>query len=373
MPGQVIRAHEAFEAECAKCHKRFARSAQPALCVACHDAIARDVRDQRLHGHVAAQPCSGCHTDHVGRDARVVAVDAVTFDHARTRFPLSRPHQRVPCARCHATTGSAAVDYAQPLSRRCLACHRDSDVHQAQTAGDCQACHTDQGWSDLGRFQHDRTAFPLGSGRHRDVPCRQCHAVDHLFAVERSRCVDCHGRDGGLPAGHRVQYGADCARCHDDRGWTPRRFDHAGETGYALRGKHQRVKCAGCHADAGPYGSRSALAQAGCPGCEKENTIARVHESVVAGTCRGCHTESNCEGVRTGFATAMAAARPTGGTLRCASCHLSGSRARISAPRPNRACVNCHYRDDAQIGHAGRLGTQCESCHDEGGWKPWHG
>ena len=44
MPGELIRGHEKAEADCANCHVRFDRAAQPRLCMACYKEVGQDVR-----------------------------------------------------------------------------------------------------------------------------------------------------------------------------------------------------------------------------------------------------------------------------------------------------------------------------------------
>ncbi|MEQ1563035.1 MAG: cytochrome c3 family protein, partial [Nitrospiraceae bacterium] len=66
MPGQVIEGHAKWEEDCAKCHKRFDKGAQNALCQECHKDIRKDVEQkQGSHGRFKEQrDCKSCHTEH---------------------------------------------------------------------------------------------------------------------------------------------------------------------------------------------------------------------------------------------------------------------------------------------------------------------
>ena len=78
MPGPVIQAHAEFERECESCHAKLDRDQQNKLCTDCHDHndIAKDiVSGKGFHGKnpaVKGEQCSHCHSDHEGREARVV-------------------------------------------------------------------------------------------------------------------------------------------------------------------------------------------------------------------------------------------------------------------------------------------------------------
>ncbi|MDH3371043.1 MAG: cytochrome C, partial [Gammaproteobacteria bacterium] len=47
MPGKVIEGHAELEGDCKKCHVRFKKSAQNALCLDDHKTIARDVSQKQ--------------------------------------------------------------------------------------------------------------------------------------------------------------------------------------------------------------------------------------------------------------------------------------------------------------------------------------
>ena len=103
---------------CAGCHTPADSASGPVFrvthtaCAACH------ARDDPHHGQFAGRACEGCHV--------TAAFAQVTFDHARTRYPLDGAHARVSCASCHrletAADGSTFRRYT-PLGTACRDCH----------------------------------------------------------------------------------------------------------------------------------------------------------------------------------------------------------------------------------------------------------
>src|SRR5215469_6845265 len=72
MPGKVILGHAKYEQDCDKCHVKFNKAAQDALCSDCHKEIAQDVRAKTgYHGRIKTESCRSCHTDHKGRDVNI--------------------------------------------------------------------------------------------------------------------------------------------------------------------------------------------------------------------------------------------------------------------------------------------------------------
>ena len=46
-PGDLIQGHIKVDKECAQCHKKFDKAAQPTLCKDCHKDIAKDITEIR--------------------------------------------------------------------------------------------------------------------------------------------------------------------------------------------------------------------------------------------------------------------------------------------------------------------------------------
>jgi hypothetical protein len=132
---------------------------------------------------------------------------------------------------------------------------------------------------------------------------------------------------------------ADCGNCHD-----------------RTNRSRQRELCLSCHKDVatdlrerrGFHGRRPEIGSAQCSTCHSDHRgrAARITPQAAAGFDHG----------RTDFAL-------TGGhrQVACAACHVAGKRFREAAS----GCVDCHRRQEP---HAGKLGTDCASCHDTRDW-----
>ncbi len=353
MPGQVIKGHAKYEADCRKCHVRFNREAQTGLCLDCHKAIARDVAQRRkFHGRQAGKACRDCHTDHKGRDAKIDPVNASTFDHRQTEFLLRGAHAspKIQCRACH-VPGRKFRE--APLE--CFSCHRKDDKHKGRLGTGCADCHTATSWKQT-RFNHSKTRFPLRN-KHADVPCRKCHA-DPGFKGAPLACSQCHQKDDRAK-GHHGKFGTRCETCHTDKGWRSTIFEHARDAKYPLRGRHATVKCAACHTG---MLYRDKLPQA-CVACHRRDDEKRGHHGKLGTKCERCHNE------RSWKASSFNHDRDTKYPLRgrharvqCSACHAGNAFTAKLATE----CAACHRRNDV---HKGQLGARCESCHSEVSWK----
>lgn len=373
MPGEVIRGHKEWETACGKCHKRFDREAQSALCLACHDDIRADIRDRRFHGYIAQMPCNSCHSDHKGRDAQIVHLDEATFNHDQTRYKLREGHARVKrCLDCHVKKLKGITSFFARAPLDCTTCHKRDDVHKGEFSTDCDTCHNESDWKRATEFDHEKTEFPLRTGKHIDAKCKACHRVANLFKVARQLCIDCHKKDRELTPEHRKRYGDHCEDCHSDRSWQEIHFRHDLDTDYPLKAKHQKVKCDACHLLEGEIHSEGGWRASDCAVCEQSKGIAQQHIRGFAGKCWNCHQDMTCRAIRgrhsmTGRHLELGAGSP----LQCKDCHLSDKRARYSAKKIKAMCVTCHEKEDMEKGHKGGLGENCEACHNEKGWNPW--
>lgn len=351
MPGPVIQGHAKYEGECRKCHVPFERAAQDGLCRDCHKEVAADVRDKRgHHGRMPPQSCRSCHTDHKGRDARIVRLDERSFDHKLTDFPLLGAHgsPKLKCASCH-----------QPARKHreapgtCNGCHRKDDVHKGRLGEDCAQCHADARWTET-TFDHDRTKFALRA-KHDGPKCDACHR-DQTFKDAPLACVACHRKDDD-DKGHKGRYGDKCQGCHDDRGWKPSIFNHDADTKYALRGRHRATKCESCHV-ANPYREKLAT---DCVACHRKDD---KHRDSLGPKCADCHTEQSWAVPRFDHDKTRYPLRGRHADVECKSCHTSA----VFKEAPM-TCIGCHRRDDEAKGHKGRFGDACGDCHTERRWK----
>lgn len=416
MPGPVIQGHAEFESDCNACHVSFDKAGLSNQCLDCHTEIRTDRNlGTGFHGKspiASIMACNSCHTDHIGRDADIINLQADRFNHHHTNFPLEGRHSALACSSCH-TPGESYRD-AEP---RCASCHQDDDVHRGALGTDCQTCHQPQSWHQRLPFDHAETGFPLkglhgevacsschagqvyeisatdcvschqaadvhagkngqncatchsedGWGKrsfdhdttqfplrfkHAEAPCRACHTDGVVAETTPMECSDCHGNDDV----HQGRNGDQCQTCHQSSGWDRIRFDHARETGFPLTGKHHQVACTSCHS-----GALTEPLPRDCRSCHAADDIHRSPDMQVCATCHvtdGWHIITRFEHDLTHF--------PLVGmhqVVACQSCHIGNQ---FTGTPSN--CVSCHKEDDY---HRGALGTECSSCHTPNAWNLW--
>lgn len=347
-PGKLVQAHVKLENDCAQCHVKFDRKAQDGLCMSCHKEVGSDMRARAgFHGRNKPQACNVCHTDHKGRGAQIVLLDKKQFDHNQTDYALRNKHQKVECEKCHV----AGKKYRE-APQECNACHRKDDVHKGSLGPKCADCHSDVGWKETTRFDHDKTRFSL-TGKHVDVKCSGCHKTSEYKDTPRT-CIGCHRKDDDQK-GHKGQFGEKCETCHDAKAWKPSSFNHDIDTKYVLRGKHKTTKCADCH-----KGNVYRVKLSGdCYACHKADD---KHKESLGRDCASCHSERSWkEPAR--FNHDQTSFPLLGKHLQadCKDCHKSAMFK--EAPKD---CYSCHKKEDK---HEGTLGKSCADCHSERDWK----
>lgn len=358
MPGDLISGHAKLEATCQACHVRFDPDAQVGLCAGCHKSVAADVLNRKgLHGRLDEKECRVCHTDHKGRDAKIVVLDVAKFDHSKTDFSLLGAHgrgDRVGCKHCHL----AQKKYSEaPVV--CTGCHRKDDKHKGSLGDNCSNCHNERDWSDA-KFDHSKTKFVLG-GKHVEVACKKCHVDPSRYKEASRECVACHSKVDK----HKGQYGKKCETCHTDLNWKKIEFEHDLKTRFKLLGKHDAVKCLACHK--GPLYKEKTPTQ--CVACHRKDD---VHKGGVGEKCATCHNEEKWK--VSSFNHDKDTKFPLVGkhtSTKCDACHASATGKAKSGNREKLAttCIGCHKKDDK---HKERFGPKCESCHAEKDWKSIH-
>jgi len=319
-PGPLGKPHQEFDGplHCAKCHV-FGAGSEQFRCLDCHQEIARRVDAKRGY-HAAlvkagsgSNDCARCHSDHNGLKSRMVRwpVPKEKFDHAQAGWKLVGKHAQLQCAVCH------TPKYIDPQDRAVLKRHDLSTTFTGLDAA-CTACH-------------------------RDVHAGQLSA----------RCLDCHSQDT----------------------WkNPPGFSHD-RTSYPLTGLHTKLACDKCHRPAtapAAAAAASTVAYKGfvtfkfCVSCHKD-----PHGDAFGGDCSRCHITGGWKQVlpANGFDHSRTDFPLKGkhASLVCKDCHKTENfKAHIASAR----CLDCH-RDE----HGGQFahredGGDCQSCHDEGAWKP---
>jgi hypothetical protein len=354
MPGPLSEAHAKYEDSCDSCHATSGQAPEQERCLDCHKETRADI-EQRKGFHGRALPegggeCRQCHSEHQGRAADIVGLVPSLFDHDKTDFALHGGHRAAACRSCHAQDKTF-----REASSACIDCHREQDVHQKAMGDTCQDCHSEKSWKQ-GKFDHDKTDFPLRH-QHKDVECGQCHPA-RRYDDAPVQCVGCHR----IQDVHGGVFGSKCDSCHSERAWDRVHFDHARETDFPLRGRHQKVQCHACHTAE----RRGKALPTDCQSCHRTSDI---HQGRFGGKCGECHTTK-------GWSHKQFDHEKDGGLaltgkhkdLPCNVCHAKGQAgsAEKTPARSQRLCVDCHRVDDL---HHGRQGDACGNCH---GTESWH-
>lgn len=227
----------------------------------CSDCHAGDDAHKGTYG----KKCQSCH----GEDNWT----RIAFDHDKdTEFDLTGKHRKVACRDCH-----RGELYDKDIDTRCIACHKQDDVHNNQQGERCERCHDDGGWGEKIVFDHDLTGFPL-IGLHAVAPCEECHLTAG-FKDTKSECVACHRGDDK----HEERLGKDCGLCHNPNDWKRWRFDHDTQTDYKLDGAHQELDCHACHTRAARNDLK--ITQR-CGDCHRRDD---VHDGRFGASCERCH------------------------------------------------------------------------------------
>jgi hypothetical protein len=417
MPGKLVQGHAKLESDCNKCHVSFEKKAQDKLCVDCHKEVAADIaKNIGFHGRItpgATPPCKQCHTDHKGRDADIVGLDRDTFNHARTDFKLEGRHAAVSCDSCHqngkkfreapptcfgchekddrhrgalgkecdschSVNGWAKTQFdhaktnfalrgahrdvncaaCHPAQRfrdtpqKCVSCHAINDAHNGKNGTDCKSCHNETAWKQVS-FDHNRdTQFAL-RGSHASADCNSCHRQGKFDVKLGMACIDCHRGDDV----HKGNNGSECKSCHNESRWSDSKFDHAKDTKFALKGRHDNLACDSCHRG----NVNTVKLQTDCIACHRSDDI---HRGQQGEDCAQCHNENGWK-QQVAFDHSLTKFPLIGlhDTLPCESCHINRAFKDTS-----RICGDCHRADDK---HKGGLGPQCGACHNPSGWRYW--
>ena len=353
MPGPVIKAHQEYEQDCGQCHDTSDKSRQGRLCMHCHDHknILDDINNKTgFHGRLPASiktNCKHCHTEHEGRNAKIVLLDPSTFDHSKTDFRLKGSHIKTPCNACH----KREKKYHE-APHDCYSCHKKSDVHDGKQGKKCGDCHSEISWKQ-DAFDHDRkTDFPL-EGKHKDTLCSSCH-INQEYKDTPDTCIGCHK----IQDVHRGGYGKKCERCHTPKQWDEVKFDHNRETDFRLLGRHAKAPCSSCHTTESLRKKEELPTE--CYGCHRHDDS---HKGKNGKKCEDCHNSKSW--TKHKFDHSKETDFPLRGKhkeLSCSYCH----KGKIEKDELESDCIYCHKKDDV---HQGKQGKQCENCHNE---KSWH-
>jgi hypothetical protein len=346
MPGELSEPHAKLEEDCANCHKTLVKEAQTDLCLGCHKPIAANLKENSgFHGKntlVSKSECYSCHVEHRGRNAAIVRLETISFDHRQTNYPLMGKHAQALCSGCH-----EAGKKFKEAKQACFDCHKADEPHRGQLGSDCKSCHSPEGWKKVATFDHSKTKFPL-NGKHEKVACVSCH-IGEIYKGVSTACNDCHA----IQDVHQSRFGPNCADCHSVETWKQAKFDHNKNTRFALKGAHAKAICSDCHGN----DTHAKLSMA-CIDCHRNQD---VHKAQLGSQCGDCHGVTAWkQDVK--FDHGLTAYPLIGlhAAVACEGCHVSRAYKGVAT-----ACISCHGKDDV---HAGRLTSACASCHSPNGW-----
>lgn len=341
-----------------------------------------------------SQDCLSCHADphkgQLGNDCqRCHNVNnwkaAKSFDHSKTRYPLTGVHIQVACEKCHKpdVPGGPArfrgIHFAS-----CLDCHLDP--HKGSFKQRCEDCHSTAGWKKIlpgNSFDHSKTKYPL-LGEHLKVNCAACHLNgDFKKPLAFANCSDCHKEI------HRGQFASrekkgECSECHTVDGWKPSLFgvkEHA-TSRYPLEGKHSKVECAKCHLPAGEA-TLYHVKFANCMDCHKDVHAGQFAAAPYNNRCEACHTVQDFHRVLFTIAKHRETKFPLTGAhiaVPCSDCHKAGITHAADNVMPfhfeDRSCTVCHtdphhgeFRERMAAKRSDGTVVGCELCHTTAKWK----
>ena len=137
-PGDLSNHHSSLEgiSNCTKCHV-LGDKVSDAKCLACHTEIqSRIASGKGYHSsaNVKGNACFSCHSEHNGKESKLIRFDTGNFNHALTGYTLYGAHAAAECPDCH-NAGYIAdqkLKYRKNtwlgLDGKCLSCH--TDYHQ---------------------------------------------------------------------------------------------------------------------------------------------------------------------------------------------------------------------------------------------------
>jgi hypothetical protein len=270
----------------------------------------------------------------------------------------------VPCVKCH----FEPPKYVGLKFAACTDCHHDP--HDGRLGPACTDCHEDSRWKPV-LFTHKGARHPgtsLANG-HASVACKTCHDRGNLVSPSKGQeCVSCH-----KPV-HKAPFGNACASCHASILWVglPPAVGLAAHprTDYPLLGKHETVKCAGCHKPEWPRDRRfRGLPFGRCDDCH-EDKHAGEFAKADRGECKACHTLGGFYPTLFGVVSHASTRFPLAGmhaASACLSCHKA-PRPRLDLHVAKQACADCHANPHGDQFAKEMAQGGCAHCHEPTGW-----
>ncbi|RJP71950.1 MAG: cytochrome C [Ignavibacteriales bacterium] len=376
-PGDLSLPHSHLEglSNCTKCHE-IGKQLTINKCLSCHNEINSRIKNNlgyHSDADVKGKHCWKCHSEHNGRNFRIINFNKNKFNHSKVNFELTGSHADLACSKCHNKTFindsklKKRKDTYLGLSPSCSGCHED--YHQSTLGNDCSSCHNTNKFRPAVLFNHDKSGFRL-TGMHSKVKCEECHPKVRVsgqsfqkFKGNRfNNCVDCH-KDI-----HAGKFGSDCKTCHNTSGFNlinKNSFDH-NKTNFRLIGKHIQVECSKCHGK----DLNSKPKHENCNDCHKDYHNGEFKTGNRNPDCKDCHSE-------TGFSPSSFTEEKHNNTgfrlvgahqaIPCKSCHIKNNEWRFR--KIGSVCTDCHNNiHGAEITTNIMSNSDCTICHNQTGW-----
>lgn len=376
-PGDLTKAHAELEgmSNCTKCHV-IGEQVYNSNCLNCHKEIASTLnlnRGYHSSKDVLKKDCWDCHSEHHGRNFRIVNFDPDKFDHSKTSFSLTGKHAEIECESCHQPKfiKDASLKKREGtflgMDTDCLSCHED--YHNGNLGENCSSCHSTESFKRAEKFDHNKTEFKL-TGAHIKVDCGSCHKtetksgkkIQTFSIVSFASCASCH-KDV-----HNGKFGVNCESCHATNSFhqiNQASFDHD-KTDFPLLGKHKNVSCNDCH----KKNLTEEIKHDKCIDCHKDFHKGEFAEGEKITDCNECHTvekfnpstftivkHQKIEFLLTGAHLAVP----------CVNCHFKESEWKFTSL--NTSCISCHKNVHGnEIADSFMENDNCQKCHSTKDW-----
>lgn len=375
-PGELSKEHSKFEGlqNCTKCHT-LGEGLSNQKCLDCHKEIkSRIEKNSGYHSsaEVKGKNCWSCHSDHNGREFRIINFNPEKFDHNKTGYSLTGKHKTIKCSDCHQTKFIKETSLKKEktylgLDKNCSSCHED--VHQKSAGSNCNSCHNTNSFTSSIQFDHNKTDFPL-LGSHKNVQCVDCHKKTEsgkfttlkFVANKNPQCVDCH-----IDV-HKNKFGQNCLNCHNFNSFrttSRQKFDHS-KTGFELVGKHEFVDCKKCHT--GKF--TAPVKHEKCIDCHSDYHKGEFTKNNLVRDCKDCHTEEGFSPSKFTIENHQKTKFTLNGAhlaIQCSSCHQKQNEWKFRFTKFE--CIDCHtnvHNQEISLRFMGQ--NKCENCHKTTSW-----
>ena len=333
--------------ECIKCHikeklngKEFQKFTGLNFknCTPCH-------RD--MHKGKFGKNCASCHNDESFK-----ILNKNSFNHDKTRFPLRGAHRNVKCSGCH---GKNVL--SKPKFVKCTDCHKDAHFGEFtvnKIVRDCKDCHNVDSFkvTIFTLADHNKIKFEL-TGAHLAVSCQSCHYKENTkqwhFKKIGMQCIDCHKNVHGSEIKEKFMPNNNCTSCHTTKDWKLISFDH-NLTSFKLEGKHNSVKCKGCHESKTAENKikfKFVSLKSNCKSCHHDIHFGQFDSEKKgnAQLCENCHGYDNWKPVKFDHEKTAFPLKGAHEKLLCSSCHkkvIKNGNEFIQYKLRDFKCASCH-------------------------------